>query len=165
MSWTAVCCHAAVDHAVLLPCDAAVLSASASAAAPKCLPQCALTCAYALHALSSHRMPVQIPTPKEIVRKVNLGYMPFVRFKENVSRPGAGDCCRYGGWVFQHRWWQGATAKAASPRQAGMQLLPSVPAPPSVPSPTQPPSMLAFPRRLFCKPATTRCPPPSRWGC
>ncbi|KAI7835996.1 hypothetical protein COHA_010118 [Chlorella ohadii] len=30
------------------------------------------------------KMPVQIPTPKEIVRKVNLGYMPFVRFKENV---------------------------------------------------------------------------------
>lgn len=34
-------------------------------------------------------MPVQIPTPKDIIRKVNLGFMPFVSFKENVS-VGAG---------------------------------------------------------------------------
>ena len=34
-------------------------------------------------------MPVQIPTPREIIRKVNLGFMPFVTFKENVSA-GAG---------------------------------------------------------------------------
>lgn len=40
-----------------------------------------------------------IPTPREIIRKVNLGFLPFARFKENVSRgshaagPGWLDIC------------------------------------------------------------------------
>ncbi|PRW56672.1 SET and MYND domain-containing protein [Chlorella sorokiniana] len=30
------------------------------------------------------KMPVKIPTPREIIRKVNLGFLPFVTFKENM---------------------------------------------------------------------------------
>ncbi|KAI7835995.1 hypothetical protein COHA_010117 [Chlorella ohadii] len=30
------------------------------------------------------KMPVQIPTPKQIIRKVNLGFLPFAQFKQNI---------------------------------------------------------------------------------
>ena len=38
-------------------------------------------------------------TPREIVRKVNLGFLPFVKFKENVRRP---EFCRGGCVAMSH---------------------------------------------------------------